>query len=64
MFKTRCNLSPIRFNVYINDVLWQQINKTANYTHNVNRRKFVTTIADDQAIIAGSEYSLRKAVHE
>lgn len=58
-----CSLSPILFNVYIDDAVRQWINSIETYTHNLNKTKYVATFlfADDQLIVADSENSLQIA---
>lgn len=61
-----CSLSPILFNIYIDDVLREWLTNTKHYTHDLNRQKYLMTIlfADDQALIASDEDTLQRAVYD
>jgi hypothetical protein len=59
-----CPLSPVLFNIYIDDVVqkWQK-----DFKHNIRKPKLkldTVLFADDQVIIAENEENLQKATHK
>jgi hypothetical protein len=59
-----CPLSPVLFNIYIDDVIqkWQK-----DFKHNILKPKLklnTVLLADDQVIIAENEDNLQKATHK
>lgn len=61
-----CSMSPILFNIYMDEILRKWKIKIKNYTQNFNEDNFIMTMlfADDQVVIANNENNLQRAVHE
>ena len=61
-----CSLSPILFNLYLDEALREWKNLLTSYTLNLNNNEYVLTMlfADDQVVIASSEDELQLATHK
>jgi len=59
-----CGLSPVLFNIYINKII-QEFKTVIKKGIQPNNRKLVNTIlyADDQILMATSEYNLQTMAH-
>ena len=61
-----CSLSPILFNLYLDDAIREWKDTIKFYTYNFNSREYIVTLlfADDQVLIASSENELQLATHK
>jgi hypothetical protein len=61
-----CSISPILFNIYLDDAVRQSQLKILHISDKLNKEKFIKTFmfADDQVIISDNEDTLQRALHE